>query len=116
MVPNPATGGPAPISTPPRRTALSPDQPQDDQEDHRADKCVDDGGDKARADIDTELRQQPPGDDRADNAAHDVPQQPVAAAFDHHPGKPAGDGSDDQPNNDALNTHSIPPKGPRQDK
>src|ERR1700722_12622429 len=108
MVPNPGTGGPAAIFTPPRRAALSPDQPQDDQEDHRADKRVDDGGDKARADIDAELRQQPPGDDRADNADHDVAQQPIAAAFDHHSGKPAGDGSDDQPNDNALDAHRSP--------
>ena len=34
-----------------------------------------------------------------------LPMQPVAAAFDHHAGKPAGDGSDDQPNDDAFDAH-----------
>ena len=58
-----------------------------------------------RADMNAELRQQPSGDDRADNADDDIAEEPEAAALDHQPGEPAGDGPYDQPNDDALNAH-----------
>ena len=55
--------------------------------------------------MDTKLRQQPSGNDRADNADDDIAKDPEPAAFDHHAGKPAGDGAHDQPNDDALDAH-----------
>ena len=44
------------------------DQSQSDQEDNRADEGVDDRGNKAAADCDAELRQQPTSDEAADNS------------------------------------------------
>jgi len=42
-------------------------------------------GDEAPADEDADARQQPPGDDGADDANDDVADQPEAAAPDHLP-------------------------------
>jgi hypothetical protein len=53
-------------------------QQQDDQEDHGADRGVDDGGDKACANMNVELRQQPSGDDCADNANDDIAEGSAA--------------------------------------
>ncbi len=54
------------------------------------------------ADDNTELRQQPAGDQGADDADDDVADQPEAAAFDDHSGQPAGNRADDQPNNNVC--------------
>ena len=54
------------------------------------------------------MRQQPAGDDGADDADDDVADQPEAAALDDHAGKPAGNRADDEPNDDALRS-MIPP-------
>ena len=42
------------------------------------------------------LRQQPVGDERADDADHDVAEQAETHAFDDQAGKPARDRADDQ--------------------
>ena len=86
----------------------APDQSQSDQEDNRADEGVDDRGNKAAADCDAELRQQPASDQTAENANDDVADQPVPTAFDQHTGKPTSDGTDDQPNDECLCVHLSP--------
>src|SRR5271155_675487 len=79
---------------------LAFDQPDNDQQNHRADEGIDHVGNKAATDEESDPRQQPAGDKRADNADDDVADQPETAALDHHPGKPAGDRADNQPNDD----------------
>ena len=68
-------------------------------------------GDDAAADHDADARQEPAGNQAADDADDDVADQAEAAAFDHHPGEPAGDSADDQPNNNAS-ASIIPPECP----
>src|ERR1700720_17100 len=104
---------------PKRRRRLrsgSLDQPDDDQQDDRADKGVDDRGDKAATDGDADLRQQPTGDECADDADDDVADQSEAAAFHDHAGQPAGNRADDEPNDEGLYVHDFPlfpvPAGP----
>jgi len=46
---------------------LAPHQPQNDQQDHRADKGIDNRGNNAAADVDAEAGQEPAGDDGADD-------------------------------------------------
>ena len=58
------------------------------------------------------LRQQPAGDEGADDADDDIADQPEAAAFHDHAGQPAGDGADNQPNDKALYVHDLTPQIP----
>src|SRR6516165_2007305 len=83
-------------------------QSQSDQQDNRADEGVDDRGDHTAADYYADLRQQPASEQTAENANDDVAYQPVTTAFDHHPGKPTSDGTDDQPNDECLYVHLSP--------
>src|SRR5262249_3099734 len=74
----------------------------------RADEGIDDRGNNATADYNTDLWQQPASDQAADNPDDDVTDQPVATAFDHHAGKPTGNGTNDQPNDECLYIHLSP--------
>src|SRR5215471_10518367 len=91
-----------------QRLSNTLDQSQNDQQDNRADKSVDDRGNNTAADYYADLRQQPASDQAAENANDDVAYQPVATAFDHHTGKPASDGTDNQPNDECLYVHFSP--------
>ena len=46
------------------------------------------------AEADAQLRQQPAGDQRADDADHDIADQPETGAVHDQAGKPAGDRAD----------------------
>src|SRR5215471_5940904 len=83
-------------------------QPQNDQQDDRADEGVDDRSNEAAADYNANLREQPTSDQAADNTDDNVADQSVAATFDYHTGKPTGDGADDQPNDECLCVHVSP--------
>ena len=48
------------------------------------------------------LRQHPAGNQRADDPDDDVADQSIATAFNNHTGKPAGHGTNDQPNDECL--------------
>src|ERR1043165_1391402 len=87
------------------------DQADDHQQNHRADHRIDDGGDHADAEPDAETRQQVPGDDRADDADHDVADQPETKALHEQAGEPARNRSDDQPSNQTFD-HGVPPRQP----
>src|SRR5262245_48967979 len=86
----------------PVRRRLFLDQPDEEQRDHRADDRVDDRGDDAAADREPDQRQQPACDDCADEADNDVAHHPEAVAFDDLAPRPAGDRTDDQPDDDRL--------------
>src|SRR5215469_6085658 len=63
----------APISSALRRS--SSDQPEDEQQDHRADKGADDLTNKSGPDVDAESRQQPTRNESADYSDDDVADQ-----------------------------------------
>jgi hypothetical protein len=73
------------------------DQSQNDQQDNGPNKGVDDRSNNATADCYANPRQQPASDECADNPNDDVADQPETTAFNHHAGKPTGDGTYDQP-------------------
>jgi len=90
------------------------DEARDKQQDHRADQGVDHLGDVAAADENAKARQKPAGDDCADDADHDIADQSEPPALHDLTGEPAGDGTDDEPDNDDFRRHeSILPRGPR---
>src|SRR6476646_7479544 len=98
----------------PLDAASALDQTYDNQEDNRTDHGVDDLGDEAAADVKADARQQPPGDHRADNADHDVADQPESATLDDLTGEPAGNSTNDEPNDDDFRRHGLSfPVGPR---
>jgi hypothetical protein len=84
------------------------DQSQNDQQDNGPNKGVDDRGNEAAADCNADLREQPTCDQAADDTNDNVADQSVAAALDHHTGKPTGNGADDQPNDECLCVHVSP--------
>jgi hypothetical protein len=81
------------------------DQGDNDQNDHGADRRVDDRGHDSGAEIDAESRQQPSGYHRADNADDDIPDKPEAAPFDDQSCEPAGDGAYDEPDDNRFDSH-----------
>src|SRR5262249_3829725 len=83
-------------------------QTQNEQQNDRADERVDDRGNHTGPDHNAELRQQPTSDETADDPDDDIPNQPVAAAFNNHTGKPTGDGTDNKPNDECLYVHLFP--------
>src|SRR5271169_2854684 len=66
------------------------DQPEDDQQNDRANEGIDDVRDEPGAKVDVENGQQIARNDGADDADDDVADQSKTAALDHHAGKPAG--------------------------
>jgi hypothetical protein len=92
---------------------LAPDQSDDHQQDDGADHGVDDRGNDSGADRNSKLRQQPAGDERADDADDDISNQPEAVTLDDEAREPARDGADDQPNDNAFNARvSLPLRMP----
>src|SRR6516164_861662 len=83
-------------------------QAQNEQQNNRADERVDNRGNNTGPDHNAELRQQPTSDKAADDSDDDIPDQPVAAAFNNHTGKPTGDGTDNKPNDQYLYVHLSP--------
>jgi hypothetical protein len=89
--------------------AQAREQSQDKQKNYGADEGIDDGSDEAGAEVDMEIGEQKTGDYGADNSDRNVTKKPEAAAPDDLAGKPAGYGTDNQPNNNALYRHICHP-------
>ncbi|ADJ64160.1 hypothetical protein Hsero_2664 [Herbaspirillum seropedicae SmR1] len=85
----------------------APEGAHDDQQDHRAQRGRDDGGQDAAPHGDAQQAGQPAADDRADDTDEDVGQQAEAAALDQHAGQPASNRTDDQPCNESV-FHDLP--------
>jgi uncharacterized membrane protein len=75
----------------------APDQPHDQQQHHRADRRAGDNRHETDADMHAEFGQQPAGDEGTDDADDDVADQSETATLYDDTGKPAGDGADDDP-------------------
>jgi len=89
-------------------SSVYPDCPAVTTSDNSGDKCNSDR-DKAAADKNAEPRQQPPGDDGADDADDNVTDESKAAAPDNHAGEPTGNQSNHDPNNKSHKcTSSVP--------
>jgi len=56
----------------------------------------------------SDVRQQPAGNDCANNAHDDVADKSKGIALDKQARQPAGNSADDQPNDDILNCHDCP--------
>ncbi len=79
----------------PSPTANPTDQPENNEQDDRAERGVDDEGDHPCAEMDTQLRQQPISDERPDDADYQVADETVAATPHYVASKPSGDNADD---------------------
>src|SRR6202035_2994789 len=84
---------PAPASSPP---ALSADQPDDQEQQYRADRSTDDRRDNARAEMDSELRKYPARNKRPRDSNDEIANEAQAGALDDLAGKPARDEADNQ--------------------
>src|SRR5437773_2613459 len=71
-------------------------EPDDEQQDHCAERRVDDPADHAAADHQADFGEQPRADDGADDADNDVADESEAIASDDFASEPAGDGADHQ--------------------
>src|SRR5205807_904799 len=71
-------------------------QRKDDEHNHRADRGIHDGPDRARCELDMQLRQNPARHERSDDADDDVADQPKSRPVDNLAGKPAGDRANDE--------------------
>src|ERR1700704_954904 len=80
--------------TPP--APASAEQPHDEQQHDGADRCIDDRGDDAGAEMDAKARQQPIADERADDADQEIAEEAKAGALDDLARQPAGDETDEQ--------------------
>src|SRR5689334_20725510 len=71
-------------------------QPDDEEQDHRPDGGVNNGGNNSAPDVHVQNPEQPGTDERADDTDDDVADQAKSHALDDHAGQPAGDRADDQ--------------------
>src|ERR1700730_18260189 len=74
--------------------AATPKQPDDQKQHDGTDSGVDDRADNPHAKVDTDARQQPIADERADNADDQVTDQSEAGPLDNLTGQPPGDETD----------------------
>src|SRR5262249_53254175 len=82
------------------------DQPEDEQQDYRSNRCGDDGIDPEISNRwQMQLTPQPAADESADDADDDVADDAEAAAAHDLAGEPAGDQADDQKNEQTLSFH-----------
>ena len=83
---------------------LSPssNQPQNEKQQTRADDCRDDRADKWIPKCKAEAREQYSGNERSDDADDDIADETKSAALHDLPGQPAGNGADNQPNDQLL--------------
>ncbi len=82
----------SPVRSP---SAPSVDKPENDQKKHGADRCGNDGGNYAGAEVDTQLGQQPTSNQGADDSNTNVGDQAVSSASHDLSGKPSGDQTDE---------------------
>src|SRR6266852_9645061 len=77
-------------------------QTDDQEQDDGADRRIDDLGDEAGAEVDTELGEQQARNQRAGDTDQDVADDAEARAADDLAGKPARDQADEQDDDDAF--------------
>ena len=96
-------------ATPPSaaRPATAAHQPDDQQEYQRADGGVDDRRDKARADVDAELRKQPAPDRGAYDADNEVADEPKPGALHDLAGELSCNEADHQYDEETFTRHGI---------
>ncbi len=81
----------------PLPAAAAAHQANDQQQDHRADGGIENLAHQAAGgDVDAEFREQPRGEEGADDADDDVADQAEAGALDDLAGEPAGNQADDE--------------------
>src|SRR5687767_6606680 len=95
MAPDVTTSGRASAAANPRARLRALDQPQQENQDDRADQCDDDRAEQAAARRHAHRAEQPAADQRADDADDDDADDAVAAAFHDDPREPSGDEADD---------------------
>src|SRR5215470_12586112 len=83
------------------------EQPEDDEKQHGADRGHDHGGDESAADVDAQARQQPSADQGTDYSNADVGDDAETGASNDLPGKPTGDETDEQNDENALVRHAL---------
>src|ERR1700761_3644045 len=88
---------PAPAVAPP-----AVDQAETQQQDHGADKSVQDRRDDSDTQMNAEPGQEPIPDESADQADQQIPDQPETSAFHHTAGEPPGNDSDKNNDQQAL--------------
>ena len=79
-------------------TPTPSDNPENNKQDDCAEGRIDDEGDRSCAEMDTQCRQQPISNERADDADYEVADEAVAAAPHDRAGQPAGDNADQDDN------------------
>lgn len=85
-------------------------QPYKHQQDNCPDRGVDDRCQYAAANTDPDEREQPAGNESADNANHDIAYEAKAEALDELPRKPACNRANDDEDDQTLNAHmQVPP-------
>ena len=82
--------------------AAAPDEPDDEQQQDRADRGVEDRRDNSDAKMDTEARQQPAPDKGTDNSDDDVTEDAKPGAAHDLAGQPARDQADKQDYQEAF--------------
>ena len=103
---HPMLGGPSQMAVFRRRSGPL-HQPDDDQEDHRTDGRVHDGCEDAAAEREPHGRQYQTGNESADDADDDVAQKTKAVPLHDEPGEPAGDGADDEKDEQAFDAQGV---------
>jgi len=101
----PRFSGSAPVGA---RMSGPLDDPDQEQQDHRADCSVYDGPDEAPSYAEAQPWQYEARDEGSDNAEGHVSQKPEPDALDDQAGKPASHGADNQHDQNALDTHRRP--------
>ena len=103
-----ASPPPPPAASP---AAAAAEQSDQDQEDDRAERGVDDRTDHAGAEVQPDLRQQPAADERPDDSEQQVADDSEAGPADQAAGQPAGNDADDHHDQQALirHVHCSPP-------
>src|ERR1700690_3931416 len=86
------------------------DHPQDENEDDGADRRCNDGREEPAADTDVKNAREPAADEGADDAHDDIAGESESAALDKRARKPARDGTDKQPDDNAMRIHDGVPR------
>src|SRR5262245_7526527 len=85
-------------------------QPDEDEQDHRAQRGSDDVA-AGRGGIEPKARRQNAGNRRPEDADDNIADDTESVALDENPSQPPGDRADDQPGNDGLRLeHGSPPR------
>ena len=89
---------PPSASAPASETATTLQKPDDHQKQNGANSGVDDCRDNSRTEMDTNLRQQPVANERADNTNYDIAYKPEASPSYDFAGQPTGNKTHHQNN------------------